>query len=312
MVADRQNAEAPTTIEVRPASLHIGAHIGGVDLTQPLAPETVREIRAALLQWKVLFFHDQHIDHRQHIVFARQFGEPTIGHAVYGHVEGYPEMYSVAKKRQANRFGAKKLVAPWTGWHADITSAINPPGASILRGVAIPPYGGDTQWTNLAAAYNGLSEPMRGLVDGLCGLHFTAPPPVEPGSTEYEAYLKRKKLVSEHPLVRVHPETGERALYVSPNYLKSIVGVSPRESQLLLELLWEHAVRQDYTVRFKWAPGDIAFWDNRAAMHLPPTDVFEADVDRQLYRVTLVGEIPVGVDGTPSKSIEGDPILAVA
>ncbi len=306
------DADAPATITVNPLTINIGAEIGGVDLRKPLLPETVTEIRAALLKWKVIFFHDQEIDHAQHLAFVKQFGEPTVGHAVFGHIDGYPEIYSIAKKRAANQFGAPKMVAPWTGWHADITSAINPPAFSILRGVTLPPYGGDTQWTDLGAAYRGLSETMRGFVDGLRGLHYTAAPAVEPGTKAYEDYMKRRKLVTEHPIVRVHPETGERALYVSPSYLKEIVGMTPRESQQFLELLWEHAVRQEYTVRYRWKAGDIAFWDNRAACHHAPTDIFEVEGERQLYRITLVGDVPVGVDGTPSKPIEGDPITAYA
>ena len=301
-----------SSIDVNPLSIHIGAEIGGVDLSQPLSADTVKDIRAALLKWKVIFFHDQDIDHDSHLAFAKQLGEPTIGHAVFGHIDGYPEIYSIAKKRAANQFGAPKMVAPWTGWHADITSAINPPAISILRGVTLPPYGGDTQWTNLAAAYDGLSETLRAFVDTLRGLHYTAAPAVEPGTKAYEDYFKRRKLVSEHPIVRVHPETGERALYVSPSYLKEIVGMTPRESQYFMEMLWEHAVRQEYTVRFRWRDGDIAVWDNRAACHHAPTDIFEVEGERQLYRITLVGDVPVGVDGTPSKAIEGDPITAWA
>jgi len=306
------DADAPATITVNPLTINIGAEIGGVDLREPLSPQTVTEIRAVLLRWKVIFFHDQFIDHAQHLTFVKQFGEPTVGHAVFGHIDGYPEIYSVAKKRAANQFGAPKMVAPWTGWHADITSAINPPAMSILRGVTLPPYGGDTQWTDLGAAYRGLSETMRGFVDGLRGLHYTAAPAVEPGTKAYEDYMKRRKLVSEHPIVRVHPETGERALYISPSYLKEIVGMTPREGQQFLELLWEHAVRQEYTVRYRWKAGDIAFWDNRAVCHHAPTDIFDIEGDRQLYRITLVGDVPVGVDGTPSKPIEGDPITAYA
>jgi taurine dioxygenase len=117
---------------------------------------------------------------------------------------------------------------------------------------------------------------------------------------------------TEHPIVRVHPETGERQLYVSPSFLKSIVGLSPRESQQVLELLWEHVVRPEYTVRFKWEPGDIAMWDNRSTAHLAPSDIFESDFDRQLYRITLVGDTPVGVDGRQSVGLKGAPILAVA
>ena len=119
-------------------------------------------------------------------------------------------------------------------------------------------------------------------------------------------------LRSEHPLVTVNAETGERVLYVSPSFLKSIVGLSRRESQKILEILWEHVTRPEYTVRFKWNAGDIAFWANRSTAHLAPRDIFESDFDRQLYRITLIGEPLVGVDGTTSRSIEGKPILSAA
>ncbi len=299
-------------IEVRPLTLHIGAEIDGVDLTRPLSPKTVGDIRAALLKWKVVFFRAQSLDHDQHLAFARRFGDLTVGHAVFGHVEGYPEIYSVAKHRKSNRYAGPSMVRPWTGWHSDITAAINPPAASILRAVTVPPQGGDTQWTNLVAAYDGLSETLRGFLDSLRALHRFAAPPGAKSTGEYDELVTNRGKVSEHPLVRVHPETGERALYVSPSFLKSIVGLSPRESQHLLELLWEHAVRPDYTVRFRWEPGDIAFWDNRSTCHLGPSDIFQSDAERQLYRITLVGDVPVGVDGSPSRAIEGEPVLAYA
>jgi alpha-ketoglutarate-dependent sulfate ester dioxygenase len=161
MASLRQNSEAGATetIEVVPLTLHIGAEIRGVDLTRPLPQEQLREVRDAFLKWKVIFFRGQNLDHAQHVALARQFGEPTIGHAVFGYVEGHPEIYSVAKNRTANENREAMAVTPWSGWHADITAAVNPPCASILRGVTIPPYGGDTFWTNLAAAYNGLSPP---------------------------------------------------------------------------------------------------------------------------------------------------------
>lgn len=307
-----QNKEtrSPTAIEVQPLSVHIGAEIGGVDLTRPLAARQVQEIRAALLKWKVVFFRDQHLDHQQHIDFGRQFGELTLGHAVYGSDDDYREIYSVAKHRKKDRYSGASMVKPWSGWHADITAAINPPAASILRGDVVPPYGGDTQWTNLAAAYNALSQTMRGFLDGLRGVHrFNPPAGVDP-SDEYKEKMRRNLLVSEHPLVRVHPETDERVLYVSPSFLKSIVGLTPRENEQLLELLWEHAVRTEFTVRFNWRPGSIAFWDNRSTAHLAPTDIFQTDFDRQFYRVTLVGDVPVGVDGKASTPLEGEPVLA--
>src|SRR3954451_18020373 len=300
------------TIEIVPLTLHIGAEIRGVDLKRKLSPEQLKEVRDAFLKWKVVFFRGQHLDHAQHVAMARQFGEPTIGHAVFGHVEGHPEIYSVAKHRTANEKYEAMMVTPWFGWHTDVTAAVNPPSASILRGVTIPPYGGDTFWTNLAAAYTGLSQTMRGFVDGLRGIHrYVSRGNHKPGS-EYNERIKRRALASEHPLVTVHGETGERVLFVSPSYVKSLVGLTPRESQKVLEILWEHVTRPEYTVRFKWNEGDIAFWDNRSTSHLAPTDIFQSDFDRQLYRITLVGEPLVGVDGRPSTAIEGLPILSAA
>jgi alpha-ketoglutarate-dependent sulfate ester dioxygenase len=304
--------QTPRSIEIVPLTLHIGAEIRGVDLKKPLPPQQVKEVRDAFLKWKVVFFRDQHLDHAQHVAMARQFGEPTIGHAVLGHLDDYPEIYSVAKNRLANENRKTQMVTPWTGWHADITAAVNPPMASILRGVTIPPYGGDTFWTNLNAAYTALSPTMRAFVDGLRGIHQFGNRGETNRSDDYKDRVKRRALESEHPIVTVHAETGERILYVSPSFLKSIVGLTPRESQKILEILWEHVTRPEYTVRFKWNEGDIAFWDNRATVHLAPTDIFESDFDRQLYRVTLVGKPLVGVDGRPSKSIEGVPILSAA
>ena len=268
-------------------------------------------IRAALVRWKVVFFRDQPLDHRKHIALARQFGETTAGHVVYGSDGEYPQIYSVAKHRKANRFQGQTLFRAWSGWHTDITAAINPPAASILRGEVVPPYGGDTQFTNLVAAYNALSPAMQAFVDGLRGVHRFAPPAGVDATPEYQELMRKRTLVSEHPIVRVHPESGERVLFVSPSFLKSIVGLSARESQVVLEFLWEHIVRPEFTVRFRWAPGSVAFWDNRATAHLAPRDIFDSDFDRQFYRVTLVGDVPVGVDGKPSKALEGEPIVAV-
>jgi taurine dioxygenase len=300
-----------STVVVDPLSVHIGANISGVDLREPLSPQQVTDIRAALVQWKVIFFRDQHLSHDQHITFSRQFGDTTPGHVVYGSDDAHPEIYAVAKNRKANRFQGEVMYRAWSGWHADITAAINPPFASILRGDVVPPYGGDTQFTNLAAAYNALSPAMRGFLDGLRGQHRFAPPPGVDASDEYRELMRKRTMVTEHPLIRVHPESGERVLYISPSFLKTIVGLTPRESQGLLEILWEHAVRPEFTVRFKWEPGSIAFWDNRSTAHLAPRDIFDSEFDRQFYRVTLLGDVPVGVDGKPSTALEGVPIEAI-
>ena len=288
-------------LEIRPMSVSTGAEIFGVDLKQPLQDRAVEDIRAALLKWKVVFFREQNLDHAQHVAFARRLGKPTVGHVLYGHEEGFPEVYSVAKRRERHTHADLKPLRPWSGWHTDLTTILNPPAISILRGVTIPPYGGDTHFANLVAAYAALSPTMQAFVDGLRGVHGY-------GNVTGNALTQtnRKSFSTEHPLVRVHPESGERALYVSPEFLKSIVGLSARESEQILELLFEHLVRPEFVVRFRWNAGDIAMWDNRSTAHLAPEDIFETDFDRQLYRVTLVGDIPVGVDGAASTPIVGD------
>ncbi len=300
MGAGFRSGQSSDAIEVRPMSVFTGAEIFGVDLARPLAKDAVEAVWAALLKWKVIFFRDQHIDHAQHVAFARQLGEPTVGHILYGHEEGFPEVYSVAKKRERHTHAEPDPIRPWSGWHTDLTTLINPPAASILRGVTIPPYGGDTQFANLVEAYKALSATMQRFVDGLRGIHGYGKV-----TTKALTQTDRKSFASEHPIVRVHPETGERVLYVSPAFLKSIVGLSARESQVILEFLWEHAVRPEFVVRFRWNAGDVAIWDNRATAHLAPEDIFETNFDRQLYRITLVGDIPVGVDGLASRAIVG-------
>ncbi|MGI9335854.1 MAG: TauD/TfdA dioxygenase family protein [Gammaproteobacteria bacterium] len=300
-----------THVRVSPLSVHIGAEIRGVDLKAPLTTAEVAAIRAALLEWKVVFFRDQPMDHRQHVGFARQFGDATPGHVVFGGDEQFPEIYSIAKFRKANSKRGTSALRAWSGWHADITAAVNPPAASILRGVDVPPYGGDTLWTNLAAAYNALSPALRGWLDTLHGEHRYDPPARTARSADYDEEISKNKLAAVHPLVRVHPETGEQVLYVSPGFLKSIVELTPQESERIMHLLWEHAVLPEFTVRFKWEPGSVAFWDNRATAHLAPRDIFDVDFERQFYRVTLMGDVPVGVDGKASKLLEGQPIAPI-
>ena len=297
-------------MDIRPLSVHIGAEIHGVDISRPLTDETVAEIRQALLRWKVVFFRDQDLDHAAHVRFARYFGDPTPGHVVFGGDGEYPEIYSIAKHRTANA-GKDPVRRPWTDWHTDITAAINPPFASILRGVTVPPYGGDTTWTNLAVAYDHLSPVLRGFLDGLRAVHRFRPRAGHEASKAYDEKVQGSELIAEHPLVTVHPETGEKVLYVSPDFVDHIIGLAPRESETLLEMLFEHAVRSDFTVRFKWAPGSVAFWDNRATAHLAPNDIFSTDFDRQMYRVTLSGQALEGVDGQMSAALSGDPIPAL-
>ena len=303
-----QVAEA---LGVRPQSGWTGAEIHGVDLTAELRADQVAEIRAALLKWKVVFFRDQFISHDDHLRFARAFGAPTPAHPLFDAIPDpdYPTIYPIFRDRFKARYGSSRGYDK-AGWHADVTAAVNPPAASILRAEVIPPYGGDTQWSNTVAAYEGLSAPLRKLADGLRAVHRFSPPDGSTATEDYERRVNRRPLVTEHPVVRVHPETGERALYVNPGFTSHIVDVSPHESRRLLGLFYDELARPEYTVRFKWEPGSIAFWDNRSTVHLAPSDL-TLEHDRRLYRVTLVGDVPTGPDGRPSVALDGDPFDAI-
>jgi taurine dioxygenase len=298
-------------LEVRPQSGWTGAEIHGIDLTKPLDDQQVAEVRAALLQWKVVFFRDQFIDHDDHLRFASAFGKPTPAHPLFDSIPdpNYPTIYPIFRDRFKARYGSSRGFDK-PHWHADVTAAVNPPAASILRAEVIPPYGGDTQWSNTVAAYAGLSAPLQRLADKLRAVHRFSPPDGATATEDYQRRVNRRPLVTEHPVVRVHPETGEKALYVNPGFTTHIVGVSPHESRRLLGLFYDELVRPEYTVRFKWEPGSIAFWDNRSTVHLAPSDL-TIDHDRRLYRVTLVGDVPTGPDGRQSVALDGEPFEAI-
>jgi taurine dioxygenase len=268
----------------------------------------VAAIRAALLRWKVVFFRGQHIGPAEQVAFARRFGDVTAAHPLRGAIDGFPEIMPVDLKIDEQEYG-KANRRDYSGWHTDVTAVVNPPWGSILRAEVVPPYGGDTTWTNLVAAYQGLSEPFRKFADGLRAVHSFSVPEGVDVSDNVRKRIAAKPLVTEHPVVRVHPETGEKALFVSPTFVKYIVGVSPAESRRIIDLFFAQITRPEYTVRFRWAPGSIAFWDNRSTAHLGPQDVEHLDFERQLHRVTLVGDVPVGPDGTRSKSVVGDAFL---
>jgi len=300
-------APPSTQLDVRPTAGYIGAEILGVDLSQPLAPEVVAEIRAVLLQWKVVFFRDQHISQAQHLEFARQFGAPTPAHPTLPALfPEFPEILLLDNKKMAD--GGEKKTAPMieSRWHTDVTFVTNPPMASILRGVVVPPYGGDTQWINLVVAYERLSKPIQDMIDGLHAVHPNQLP-VKRGDLPpalFKQFLG-SGIRSVHPVVRVHPETGEKSLFVNPNFTSHIVELSRQEGRRVLEMLYEHMADAEFSTRFRWQPGSIAFWDNRATAHLVPTDI-PPGAHRSMQRITLAGDIPVGPDGSTSYALEGE------
>ncbi|MDG4795131.1 TauD/TfdA family dioxygenase [Micromonospora sp. WMMD1082] len=314
----------PDRITVRQIAGHIGAEIHGIDLSRPLTDDVISTIRAALLTHKVIFLRDQQLTHAEHIAFARRFGELTRrpGNKHGAHPDGFPQILTIDPDAEDARYGRdfeERYRQKWTtytaGWHTDLTPAVNPPAISILRAETVPPFGGDTQWTNLVAAYNGLSEPLRTLIDGLRAEHtFFAGCQIHPADPEDIAIRKMNRddpQVSLHPVVRVHPETGERALFVHPASVSRIPGLSPAESSKLLDLLFAQIIRPEYTVRFSWQPGSIAIWDNRATAHLAATDLSHLDARRTMYRVTVLGDRPSGPDGFTSEIIAGEPLAAL-
>jgi taurine dioxygenase len=306
-----------TALSVRPVAGHIGADISGVDLSAPLDEQTVAGLTDALHRYKVIFFRGQDLDHAAQIRFGRHFGELTYAHPHDdAPPEGHPEIFTVDPERYAKRYGGEYTVRTRrkysyvAGWHTDVTAAVNPPAASILRAEVVPEVGGDTTWTNLVAAYQGLSAPVRAFVDTLRAEHRYGGGDKPAGGSAYSRRVNDNLLVAIHPVVRVHPVTGERALFVNPGFTSHIVDVEPRESRAILDLLYAELTRPEYTVRFRWEPGHVAFWDNRATAHLAPADLDHLDVRRTLHRVTVIGDRPVGPDGRESELIAGRPFTA--
>ncbi|WP_433594425.1 TauD/TfdA dioxygenase family protein [Nocardia sp. CA-145437] len=295
------------TFQITPVAGHIGAEISGIDLRDDFTDEQIAVLTAALHEYKVLFFRDQRIGHAEQIAFSRRFGAVTPSHPYDDDAPTeHPEILAVDSRLYEKRFGKKKF-SYTNQWHTDISPLINPPAASLLRAEIAPDRGGDTQWTNLAAAYAGLPDSLKTLLDGLRAEHrFGGKLPVWDADSDYAKRVAAAPLVTEHPVVRVHPVTGERVLFVNPGFTTRIIGLSPRQSDALLELLYAEIADPAYTVRFRWEKDSVAFWDNRATAHLAPSDLDHLDVTRVLYRTTLEGEVPVGVDGEPSRSISGE------
>ena len=289
-------------LDVRPIAGSIGAEIHGVDLRAPLEPAVLEEVRAALLKWKVIFFRDQAVTPAQQIAFGSQFGDVTPAHPTLPpEMPEFPEVLVLDNKSIAKGRGPTIE----SRWHTDVTFVPNPPMGSILHGVIVPPYGGDTQWINLVVAYERLSPQIQDLIDGLHAVHHNALH-LARGELEgeYQSTFQSTPLSAVHPMVRVHPETGERALFVNPNFTSHVVELTRQEGGHLLAMLYEHMANAAHTCRFRWEPDSIAFWDNRATAHLVPTDV-PPGFQRRMERITLAGNVPVGPDGSESYALQG-------
>lgn len=277
---------AGRSLEVRRIAGAIGAEIHGVDLARELDDETVAAIRRVWLEHLVVFFRDQELPPDRFLALARRFGEPVEYPFVKG-IDGFPEIIPVVKlPHETVNFGGI--------WHSDTAYLERPPMATMLIAREVPPHGGDTLFANQYLAYETLSDGMRRLLDGLAAVNSSAKADVtrtrEDRLREAKRADAREEYVAEHPAVRTHPETGRRALYVNVAHTVRFAGMTAEESAPILGFLFAHQARPEFTCRFAWRPGSIAFWDNRCAQHNPVNDYH--GFRRAMHRVTLAGDRP--------------------
>lgn len=262
-----------TSFDVRRLGGRIGAEVIGVDVTGDLDARLVTEINGALLQHKALLFRGQRLDDAAHLRFASLFGE------------GRPD---------ARRVTSEKSTPPHANhWHSEGSFVLTPPKVTTLRSVVVPPYGGDTLIANAAAAYGDLPLPLRRLADQLWAVHTPGARDAGDSATAPTA----------HPVVRVHPETGERSLFLG-SFARHVLGLSVDESRDILRILQSYVTRPENVVRVAWSPGDLLVVDNRTTQRYTPAD--HGDLPRLLHRVTVAGDVPAGVDGERSTHVEGD------
>jgi alpha-ketoglutarate-dependent taurine dioxygenase len=277
---------ARAAIEVRRISGALGAEVLGVDLSRSPDDDEISALRRAWLEHLVLFFRDQRLTPAQYMAFARRIGQPIEYPFVKG-IAGFPEIIEVKKlEHETVNFGGI--------WHSDTAYLEAPPMASMLLAREIPPYGGDTLFANMYLAYETLSEGMRRVLEGLRAVNSSAKADV---SRTREDRIKsdgrsdeKREYLAEHPVVRTHPETGRKALYVNMAHTVRFVGMTEEESAPLLGYLYTHQVRPEHTCRFAWQPGSIALWDNRCAQHNPVNDYH--GYRRVMHRITLAGDRP--------------------
>lgn len=282
------NLHRSVTLDVRPLAGACGAEIHGIDLAANLDDATIAAIRRALLDHCVVFFHDQTLDAEQQKALARRFGKIFV-HPNFKGTGPDPEIVEIRREP-----GDKRIVGE--EWHADTTMMAEPPMGAILYAIDVPPYGGDTLFANQYAAYDALSDGMKRLIAGLRAIHSdrkVAGP--QAGMNAYRSTKVRedtdwRETVNTHPVVRTHPETGRKCLFVNHSYCIGFEGMTEAESRPLLEFLMDHGHRPEFTCRFRWRKGSVAFWDNRCTKHLAVNDT--PTFRRHMRRVQIAGDRP--------------------
>jgi taurine dioxygenase len=293
---------AHAALDVTPLAGNIGAEITGVDTGGPLTDEAVAGIRQTLLRYKVVFLRDQNLDYPRQVEVARRLGPLTLGHPTLVSPQGQPLLEEI----DSHKGGRANY------WHTDVTFVDRPPAFTLLHAVVIPPVGGDTLWANTVTGYQSLPAELRDLADRLRIIHTNdhdyASMYGRGERVDAEVAAQMEQFVStvyltEHPAVRVHPETSEHALLLG-GFARAVLGFSPDASRDLIRLVQDYVTRPENTVRWRWREGDLAIWDNRATQHYAIFDY--GDAHRRGERVTVAGPVPVGVDGRPSVSRKGD------
>ncbi len=272
-------------LDIKPLSGALGAEISGLDLCSKVGSENLMRIRKLLNQYEVIFFREQDISPERQKSLALSFG-PLQTHPAYDTLEGFPEIAILeSTPDKPTRIEA---------WHAEMTFRKHPPMATVLRSVIVPPKGGDTLWSSMTAAYKGLSPQMQKFLEGLTGVHDFShgfrESLAEPGGRERLADAVAANPPVRHPVIRTHPETRNKAIFVNSLFTTHIEGLRPAESDALLALLFEHITTPEYTCRFRWEPHCIAIYDNRSMQKKPINDYFPAH--RRMHRITIEGDRP--------------------
>jgi alpha-ketoglutarate-dependent taurine dioxygenase len=293
-------ADLPATWSVEPLTGSIGAVLHGPDLTDVLTDHEVAAVRTTLVAFRVVFLRNQHISPTQQVGFARRFGQLTPAHPLVGGLDDeHPEVLVLDSADYPLGVGSRGKGTSYNDrWHTDVTFSERPPTATVLSAKTIPSRGGDTLWADLIGAYETLSPPIQSLLDDLVAVHdasatFARFRNDDPTGEQTQRLSQLQPV--RHPVVRVHPETGERGLFVNPTFTASIEGLLPTESDALLQLLHRHSTEPERVVRWRWRIGDVAFWDNRSTAHYATADY--GDAHRVMHRVTIAGDRPFGVHG---------------
>jgi len=279
-------AELHDTLHIRPVTTALGAEIDGIDLSGPLPGNVVAELRQALLDYQVIFLRNQNLTTQQYLAFSETMGEPMD----YPFVKGLPEANLITpvlkEAGETTNFGGV--------WHSDTAYLEEPPKATMLLAREVPPYGGDTLFANQQLAYERLSDGMRAMLDGLIGVNSSV------NSNNIRTHVDRdvpqldtngsSGFIAEHPVVRTHPETGRKSLYINRGHTIRFKGMTAEESLPILNYLFDHQVTDEFVCRFRWAPGSLALWDNRSVLHYPLNDYH--GYRRAMHRITLRGDKP--------------------